>query len=404
MNIHEYQAKEILSRLGMRIPRGRVAFTAKEAEVIAQSIGPGPFVVKAQIHAGGRGKSGGIRLAKNPVEARQIAWEMIGMRLATPQTGPEGKPVSRVLIEETIPIAREFYLGVTIDRKLGKVVVVGCAEGGVDIEEVAARSPEKIQQIYAEAGCGITQFQGRKIALAMGLEGGIIGKAATIVSTLYQGFMEYDCTLAEINPLVLTEGGDLLALDAKMNIDDNALYRHPDYSATAEDSPLPPPGDPGHARCGTGRFPRYRSGALGFKFRSPFRQYRLCRERRGPGHGDPGYSEFLRRQTSQFPGCGGRGFQGGHPECLPASFLRPPGERNPGEHVRRITRCDSYAEGIVEALRAKPLTIPLVVRLEGTNVELGRKILAESGLDILYAGGMREAAQKIIQLVKGDGG
>lgn len=374
----------------MRIPRGKVAHTAKEAEVIAQSIGPGPFIIKAQIHAGGRGKSGGIRFAKDPVEARQIAWEMIGMRLVTPQTGPEGKPVSRVLIEETVSIAREFYLGVTIDRKTGKVAVIGCGEGGMDIEEVAARSPEKIQQIHAEAGCGITLFQGRKIALAMGLEGGIIGKAATIVSALYQGFMEYDCILAEINPLVLTGGGDLLALDAKMNIDDNALYRHPEILAMRdveqEDSR-----DTEAVRLGLNFVPL--SGNIGCIVNGA-----------GLGMATLDILNYYGGKPANFMDAGA----GASKEVIRNAFrLLSSDPRVKGILVNMfggITRCDSYAEGIVEALRAKPLTIPLVVRLEGTNVELGRKILAESGLDILYADDMREAAQKIIRLVKGDGG
>jgi len=385
MNIHEYQAKEILSRLGMRIPRGRVAFTAKEAEVIAQSIGQGPYVVKAQIHAGGRGKSGGIRLAKDPVEARQIAWEMIGIRLVTPQTGPEGKPVSRVLIEETVPIAQEFYLGVTIDRTLGKVVVLGSAEGGMDIEEVAARSPEKIRQVHAEAGCGVTQFQGRKIALAMGLEGGIIGKAATIVSALYQGFMEYDCTLAEINPLVLTEGGDLLALDAKMNIDDNALFRHPEILAM-RDVEQEDPRDTEAMRLGLNFAPL--SGNIGCIVNGA-----------GLGMATLDILNYYGGKPANFLDAGA----GASKEVIRNAFrLLSSDPRVKGILVNMfggITRCDSYALGIVDALKAKPLTIPLVVRLEGTNVELGRKILAESGLDILYAGDMREAAQKIIELV-----
>ncbi len=385
MNIHEYQAKEVLSRLGVRIPRGRVAFTAKEAEVIAESIGTGPFVVKAQVHAGGRGKSGGIRLAQDPVEVRQIAWEMIGMRLVTSQTGPAGKPVSRVLIEETVAIGRELYLGVTIDRRIGKVVTIGCPEGGLDIEEVANRSPEKIHRIHADAGCGITQFQGRKIALAMGLEGRMIGKAATIVSALYQGFVEYDCTLAEINPLVLTAKGDLLALDAKMNIDDNALFRHPEILAM-RDVEQEDPRDTEAMRLGLSFVPL--SGNIGCVVNGA-----------GLGMATLDILNYYGGKPANFLDAGA----GASKEVIRNAFrLLSSDPRVKGILVNMfggITRCDSYAMGIVDALKERPLTIPLVVRLEGTNVELGRKILADSGLNIIFAEGMREAARKIIEMV-----
>ena len=388
MNIHEYQAKEILSRIGVKIPRGRVAFTAKEAEVIAESIGSGPFMVKAQIHAGGRGKSGGIRQAQDSMEVRQVAWEMIGTRMVTPQTGPEGKPVSRVLIEEKVGIAREFYLGVTIDRRVGKVVVIGSSEGGMDVEEVAARSPEKIHRIYAEGGCGITQFQGRKMALAMGLQGRMIGAAAAIVSALYRGFVEYDCTLAEINPLVLTERGELLALDAKMNIDDNALFRHPEIVAM-RDVEQEDPRDTEATRLGLTFVPL--SGNIGCVVNGA-----------GLGMATLDILHYYGGEPANFLDAGA----GASKEVIRNAFrLLSSDPRVKGILVNMfggITRCDSYALGIVEALRERPLKIPLVVRLEGTNVELGRKILAESGFSIHYAADLREAAQKIVQFVKGN--
>jgi succinyl-CoA synthetase beta subunit len=201
MNIHEHQAKEILARHGVRIPRGRVAFSLPEAEAAASSIGPGPFVVKAQVHAGGRGKGGGIRKAKDLAEIRKVGREMFGMNLVTPQTGPRGKPVNRILVEEALPVIRELYLGITLDRRAGRVAIMGSAAGGMDIEEVAAQDPEKIHTILMEPGCGFTFFQGRKIALGMGLEGSLIGEGAARAAGLYRAFWENDCTLAEINPL-----------------------------------------------------------------------------------------------------------------------------------------------------------------------------------------------------------
>jgi succinyl-CoA synthetase beta subunit len=386
MHIHEYQAKEILTRYGVKIPKGKVALTPSEAEAVAQAIGPGPFVVKAQVHAGGRGKGGGIRVAKDPAAVRQVAREMIGMKLLTPQTGAQGKPVSRVLIEESLPISRELYLGVTIDRGKERVAVIGCSEGGVEIEEVAARAPERIQEAIADAGCGFALYQGRKLAMAVGLQGGNVGKGSAIAHALYRAFMDHDCSLAEINPLVLTARGDLIALDAKMNIDDNALYRHPDILAL-RDVEQEDPRDVEASRLGLNFINL--SGDIGCIVNGA-----------GLAMATLDLLRYYGGEPANFLDTGA----GASEEVIQSGLtLLSADPKVKGVLINMfggMTRCDSYARGIVEAIRKKPLTVPLVVRMEGTNVELGRKILAESGLDILHATGMKEAAKKIVELVK----
>lgn len=387
MNIHEYQAKEILSRYKIKIPKGRVAFNLREAEAAAREIGAGPFVLKAQVHAGGRGKAGGIGLAKNPSEVWAIAREMFGMRLKTSQTGKQGKPVSRVLVEESLPITREFYLGATIDRGLGKIAVIGSSAGGMEIEDVGVRSPEKIHKMVAEPGCGFTFFQGRKLAMAIGLEGTLIGKWANIAFALFRIFVENDCSLAEINPLGLTAAGDLVALDAKMNIEDNALYRHPEI-LSLQDVEQEDPRDVEAARMGLNTFINL-SGSIGCIVNGA-----------GLGMATLDILRYYGGDPANFLDAGA----GASKEIIQNAFtLLNSDPKVKGIFINMfggITRCDSYAQGIVDAIREKPLTVPLVVRMEGTNVELGRKILAESGLNILYAASMKEAAQKIIELTK----
>src|SRR6195256_1770675 len=228
MKIHEYQAKAILARHGVPVPRGEVAFNAAEAGDIARRLGGRIVVVKAQIHAGGRGKGGGVKLAKSPDEAERLARDMIGMKLVTHQTGPEGRIVSRVLIEEGLQMQRELYLSIVLDRAAGKPVIMASAAGGMDIEEVAASTPEKIAKVYIEPGVGIVPFEGRQLGFAIGLDGAQVNKFVKVVTALYEAFVKTDASLLEINPLVVTAAGDLLALDAKMNFDDNALYRHPE--------------------------------------------------------------------------------------------------------------------------------------------------------------------------------
>jgi len=386
MNIHEYQAKEILARYGVKVPKGRVAFNLKEAEATAREIGPGPYVIKAQVHAGGRGKGGGIRIASDLSEVGGIARGMFGTKLVTPQTGPQGKPVSRVLVEESVPVARELYVGVTIDRALGRVVVIACPDGGIEIEEVGARSPEKVHTIIVEPGCGFNSFQGRRLAMAMGLEGSNIGKGAAIACALERAFRENDCSLAEINPLVVTSRGDLVALDAKMNIDDNALYRRPDILAL-RDVEQEDPRD-------------VEASKLNLNFINLSGNIGCIVNGAGLGMATLDILRYYGGEPANFLDAGA----GGSKDLIHNAFsVLSADPKIKGILINMfggITRCDSYAQGIVDAIREKPLTVPLVVRMEGTNVELGRKILAESGLDIISASSMKEAAQKIVELAK----
>ncbi|MBI4495387.1 MAG: ADP-forming succinate--CoA ligase subunit beta [Deltaproteobacteria bacterium] len=386
MHIHEHQAKEILARYGVKVPRGRMASTPWGAEAAAKEIGPGPFVVKAQIHAGGRGKAGGIRRANTPAEVGQAARALIGRRLATPQTGPEGKPVGRVLIEESLPIARELYLAVTIDQKAGKAVVIASSAGGMDIEEVGARSPEKIYREAVNGAVGLQPFQGRKLAAAMGLEGPQIAKAAQAALGLYRAFLENDCSLAEINPLGLTPDGELLAFDAKMNVDDNALYRQPGIRAL-RDTDQEDPRDIEAAKLGL-NFVNLR-GNIGCIVNGA-----------GLGMATLDILLYYGGEAANFLDAGA----GASKDVICNAFkLLLSDPKVKGILINMfggITRCDSYAQGIVDASREISFTVPLVVRLEGTNVELGRRILAESGLNLISASSMEEAAQKIIALVK----
>jgi len=386
MNIHEYQAKEILARYGVKIPKGKVAFSPSEAEAAARAIGFNPYVIKAQVHAGGRGKGGGIRIANTPAEARQVAREMIGKKLVTPQTGTLGKPVSRVLVEESISIAQELYLGVTIDQGKGKVTVIGCSEGGVEIEELGARFPEKIKKSTVEPGCGFTLFQGRKLAVDMGLKGGNVAKGSTVALALYRAFMENDCSLVEINPLVLTSRGDLVALDAKMNIDDNALYRHPGLLAM-RDVEQEDPQD-------------VEASKLGLKFINLGGNIGCIVNGAGLGMATLDILRYYGGEPANFLDAGGGAGKEMIRNAFKIIYADPKVKGILINMFGGITRCDSYAQGIVEACRDLLIDIPLVIRLEGTNVEIGRKILADSGLKIINAESMREAAQKIIELVK----
>jgi succinyl-CoA synthetase beta subunit len=343
-------------------------------------------VIKAQVHAGGRGKGGGIRIASDLSEVGGIARGMFGTKLVTPQTGPQGKPVSRVLVEESVPIARELYVGVTIDRGLDKNVVIGCPQGGVEIEEIGARFPEKIHKIIVEPGCGFNSFQGRKLAMAMGLEGSHIGKGAAIACALERAFRENDCSLAEINPLVLTFRGDLVALDAKIDIDDNALYRHPDILAL-RDVEQEDPRD-------------VEASKLNLNFVNLSGNIGCIVNGAGLGMATLDLLRFYGGEPANFLDAGA----GASKEIIQNAFtVFNSNPRIKGVFINMfggITRCDSYAQGIVDTMRESPLTVPLVVRMEGTNVELGRKILADSGFNIILASDMKEAAQKIIELVK----
>jgi succinyl-CoA synthetase beta subunit len=384
MKIHEYQAKAILERHGVPVPRGEVAFKASEAGEIARRLGGSVVVVKAQIHAGGRGKGGGVKLAKSPDDAETLARNMIGMTLVTHQTGPEGRVVSRVLVEEGLQMTRELYLSLVLDRSSGKFVMMASAAGGMDIEEVAEKTPEKIVRVSIDPGVGIVPFEARQLGFGIGLDGPQVNKFVKLATALYDAFVVTDASLLEINPLVVTQGGDLLALDAKMTFDDNALYRHPDI-----------------------------------------------RDLRDIGEEDP-----IEIEASKFSlnyihldgniGCmvNGAGLAMATMDIIklaggePANFLDVGGGAN-AEQIRNafkilmsdkkvkavlinifggILRCDVLAQGVIAAVKELGVPVPIVIRMEGTNVDEGKRLLRESGMNFTTADSMDEAAKKVVEL------
>jgi succinyl-CoA synthetase beta subunit len=386
MNIHEYQAKAVLSRYGVNVPKGKVADTPAQAEVIAEEFGT-PVVIKAQIHAGGRGKGGGVKLAKTSAEARKYAHEIIGMTLVTPQTGPQGRKVKRVLVEQAGKIKKELYLGIIIDRAVSKVVVMASTEGGMDIETVAANTPEKILKEWVDPAVGLVPFQARKLAFGLGIPKELTGKAVKLMTGLYNAFVDTDCSLVEINPLVLTEDGDIVALDAKMNFESNGLYRHQDIQALRDFDEE----DPTETEASNHDLSYIRlDGNIGCMVN-------------GAG--------LAMATMDMIKTCGGN----------PANFLDVGG----GAGVEQVTnafrlilsdakvkailvnifggimRCDIIAEGVVTAAKTLGLSVPLVVRLEGTNVEKGKEILAASKLNIITAADMGDAARKVVLAAAG---
>jgi len=395
MNIHEYQGKELLRRYGVAVLDGHVAWTADEAAEAAQKL-PGPvYVVKSQIHAGGRGAGrfandpngkGGVRIAKSVEEARAAAEAMIGKTLITKQTGPAGKLVSRVYVEAGCDIKRELYLGLLVDRTTSRVLIMASTEGGMEIEQVAHDTPEKILKVAVDPASGISGFHARKLAFGLGLQGKQVASFSQFVTSLYRAFWELDCAIVEINPLVVTGAGEIVALDAKVSFDDNALYRHKDLEALRDDSEM-----------------------------------------------DPKELDAIRHDLNYVAldgeiGCmvNGAGLAMATMDIIklygssPANFLDVGGTANAArvtEAFRIITsdpnvkailvnifggiaKCDMIATGIVEASKNLHLQVPLVVRLEGTNVELGKKILAESGLAIISADNLADAAQKVVAAVR----
>ncbi|GBD41380.1 Succinate--CoA ligase [ADP-forming] subunit beta [bacterium HR39] len=386
MNIHEYQAKELLRRYGVAVPRGRVAWTPEEAEAAARELGGSLWVVKAQIHAGGRGKAGGVRLARSPGEVRQIAAELIGRPLVTHQTGPEGRVVKRVLVEEGCEIDRELYLGCVVDRASGRVTFMASAEGGVEIEEVAARSPEKIVRAAVDPATGFMPYIGRRLAFAVGLPKELVRKAVAFTEGVYRCFVETDASLVEINPLVVTRGGDLLALDAKMNFDDNGLFRQPQIAELRdldEEDPL----EVEAARHGLNYVKL--DGNIGCMVNGA-----------GLAMATMDIIKLYGGEPANFLDVGG----GADRDRVAAAFRLllsdPKVEAVLVNIFGGIVRCDVIAEGIVAAAREVSLDLPLVVRLEGTNVELGRRILAGSGLPIIPAEDLEDAAKKVVEAAR----
>ena len=386
MNVHEYQAKKLLSDFGVKVPGGQVVFGAEEVSEVLDTLNSARYVVKAQIHAGGRGKGGGIKVVDSARDATQAADEIIGMNLVTHQTGPEGKRVGSVLIEEASSIEKEFYLGMVIDRSREKVVVMGSPEGGVEIEEVAARSPEKIIKEHVDISLGIQPYQCRKIAYFLGLEGQSVRQAVSFISSLYRVFIKKDCSLAEINPLVLTSDGNIVALDAKINFDDNALFRHRDIAGLRdrdEEDPL-----------------ELEASDAGISFVKLDGNIGCLVNGAGLAMATMDIIKHHGGEPANFLDVGG----GATTEQVTKAFkmiLRD-------ENVKAIfvnifggiMKCDTIADGIVEAAGEVGINVPLVVRLEGTNVEAGREILSNSGLDIQTGADMKEAASKVVEAAK----
>jgi succinyl-CoA synthetase beta subunit len=387
MKIHEYQAKAILARYGVPVPRGEVAFSAHEVNEIARRLGSPGVVVKAQIHAGGRGKAGGVKVVKSADAAEAVAKDLLGRTLVTYQTGPDGQKVSRLLLEEGLDIDRELYLSIVVDRSTQKPVVMISAEGGVDIEEVAAKTPEKIHKAFVEPGIGLAPFQAQQLAFAVGLTGDLVKKATKMMLSLYQAFVATDASLLEINPLITTKGGDLLALDAKMNFDDNALYRHPDIRDLrdlSEEDPLEVEAS----------------------------KYSLNYIRLDGNIGCMVNGAGLAMATMDIIKLSGG---------MPANFLDVGGGAN-AEQIRSafkilmsdanvkavlinifggILRCDVLAAGVIAAVQELHVPVPIVIRMKGTNVDEGKRMLAESGLNFTTADTMGEAATRVVALAGG---
>jgi len=383
MKIHEYQAKGILGLYNVPVPRGEVAFSADEAEAAAKNIG-GSVVVKAQIHAGGRGKGGGVKIAMSAVEAAEIARKMLGMKLVTHQTGPEGRIVQRLLIEETLPIERELYLGIVLDRVQGKPVFMASAAGGMEIEVVAAKTPELILKEAFDPGDGLLPFQARKLAFGMGVPSASVSAAAAAMMALAKAYVAKDCSLAEINPFILTKDGKVCALDAKINFDDSALYRHKELLELRdlnEEDPL----EVEASRFGINYIKL--DGAVGCMVNGA-----------GLAMATMDIIKYAGGSPANFLDVGG----GASADQVKNAFrilLSDP-------HVKAvlinifggILRCDTLATGVVAAARDLQIGAPIVVRMEGTNVELGRRILQESGFNFTVADGMRDAAEKVVRL------
>jgi succinyl-CoA synthetase beta subunit len=381
MNVHEYQAKEILRRYGVPTPRGKVIDKPEDARQAAQDLG-GRVVVKAQIHAGGRGKGGGVKLAKDPAEAVDIAKKILGMTLVTHQTGPEGKVVHKVLIEEALNIDKELYLGITLDRKLGLPVVMASKQGGMEIEEVAHRDPSAIHRQPIDAILGVQPFQARAIANALGLEGTAYKKCVEFMQKLMHAYVDTDASLLEINPLLITKEGDVLALDAKVNFDDNALFRHKDIAAMrdlTEEDPL-----------------EVEASSFGLNYIKLDGSVGCMVNGAGLAMATMDIIKLAGGEPANFLDVGG----GASAEQVKNAFRIILSDKN----VRAILinifggimRGDRIAEGVVSAAREVGLPVPVVVRLEGTNVELGKEILAKSGLPLITADGMWDAAQKVV--------
>jgi succinyl-CoA synthetase beta subunit len=395
MNIHEYQAKQLLARYGVAVPKGFVAYTAEEAEKAAQQL-PGPvWVVKAQIHAGGRGAGrfaddpngkGGVRVVKSVADVRANAAAMLGKVLVTKQTGPRGKEVKRLYVEDGCDIKRELYLSMLVDRATGRVTVVASTEGGMEIEEVAAKHPEKIVKVAIDPVTGLQGHHARRVAFGLGLAGKQVGTAVRFLDAMYKAFVDLDASVVEVNPLVVTGSGDVIALDAKMNFDDNALFRHKDVAELRDTDEE----DPMELEAGKYELNYVKlDGNIGCMVNGA-----------GLAMATMDIIKLYGGEPANFLDVGG----GATKERVTAAFkliLSDPNVEGILVNIfGGIMRCDVIAEGVVAAARDVSLNVPLVVRLEGTNVELGKKIMKQSGLPILSADNLADAAEKIVKAVK----
>ncbi|TVX93990.1 ADP-forming succinate--CoA ligase subunit beta [Paenibacillus agilis] len=386
MNIHEYQGKEVLKQYGVAVPNGKVAFSVDEAVQAAEQLGTPVVVVKAQIHAGGRGKAGGVKVAKSLDEVRAYASEILGKVLVTHQTGPEGKEVKRLLIEQGCDIKKEYYIGIVVDRATGRVVLMGSEEGGMDIEEVAENTPEKIIKVVVDPAVGLQVFQARKLAYDINIPGELVNKAVKFMLALYQAFVDKDCSIAEINPLVVTGDGQVMALDAKLNFDSNALYRHKDileYRDLDEEDEK-----------------EIEASKYDLSYIALDGNIGCMVNGAGLAMSTMDIIKYYGGEPANFLDVGG----GATTEKVTEAFkiiLSDPNVKGIFVNIfGGIMRCDVIANGVVEAAKQVGLSRPLVVRLEGTNVEIGKRILNESGLNIVAADSMADGAQKIVALVQ----
>jgi len=381
MKIHEYQAKQILARYGVRIPRGEIANSKEEARKIAEKLG-GTVVVKAQIHAGGRGKGGGVKLARSPEQAEQLFEQIHGMQLITSQTGPEGRKVQKVYVEEGLDIRRELYLGIVIDRQAGKAVFMASAAGGMDIEEVAAKTPEAILKEYITPGLGLRPFQARKLAFGLGLAPELINDAVQFMVALYRAFEDTDASLAEINPFLVTGDNKVYALDAKMNFDDNALYRHKDIQELRdlnEEEPL-----------------EIEASKFGLNYIKLDGSVACMVNGAGLAMATMDIVKLAGSSPANFLDVGG-GASAQQVENAFRILLSDPSVKAVLINIfGGIMRCDVVASGVVQAAKNLGVKVPIVVRLEGTNVEQGQEILQTSGLNFIVADGMKDAAEKVV--------
>ena len=386
MNIHEYQAKEILKKYNVPVPQGYPAFSVDEAVEAAKKLPTEVCVVKAQIHAGGRGKWGVVKIAKTKAEVKDLAEQILGMNLVTHQTGPQGKVVHKLLVEQGVDIARELYLGMVLDRGSSQFVMMASTEGGVEIEKVAAETPDKILKVWIDPGVGLQPFQARQLAFGLGMEGKQVGKAVKFMMALYKAFMANDCSLAEINPLVVTGDGDVLALDAKINFDDSALYRHPEITELRdldEEDPL-----------------EVEASKYNLNYIKLDGNVGCMVNGAGLAMGTMDIIKLAGGEPANFLDVGG----GANVETVRNGFKIILGDPNVKAILINIfggiVRCDRVAQGVIEAVKTIDVNVPVVVRLEGTNAKEASVLLKESGMDFIVASTIEDAAEKVVGAIK----